>query len=594
MFISKTKSTNGITYYLSKSYRDSHSGKNSTKVIERIGTREELQKKLGEKVDISKWLKEYAKKKTEEDKKSNLDIQVKFKRFNKISKDSKSLYNGGYLFLQKICYKLKLDKICKKIEKEENLNFSLFTIVSHLIYSKILTSDSKISVYNFSKNLIEAQKLSSKNVNKTLEVILKHSLYIQKSLYKNALNLLNFDNDTEIYFACTNICTVFSNMSFAKGNKIKNDVVALTKVFFDQHAIPISCFVQYDNEDNKKESNVYEKYLINKFKDLDLFVLPENVSSSSDEKVFNSFKSYKKITMQNIDNFSQDLQDWTLDPKGWHIYGSSKIFDLSKIENILKYENISHNEFVQLISQNYYKLKQIKRKVSNTDYYANDYLMVVFNFGLQEWQNELRFAQTKNAQSRIESGIGKSRARHYESFVEKYQNYLHSVNLKSDDFDDDFENLYFDDKVFRHNEKFDGYYAICGDFNKNNLKNIINVINTKKTQLDYLWLTIKNECIGGKVLSVKESVNSHLFISYLSLVVFKVLEEYLNNKFWNTEIADTLTKMNFYKLKNNGWIPTYSPTKTTNAIHKAFELDTDYEFLSESDMKAIIKESKKQ
>lgn len=44
--------------------------------------------------------------------------------------------------------------------------------------------------------------------------------------------------------------------------------------------------------------------------------------------------------------------------------------------------------------------------------------------------------------------------------------------------------------------------------------------------------------------------------------------------------------------KGSGYIPSYKRTKLTDALHTAFSFRTDYEFISKTDMRSVIKETK--
>ena len=43
--------------------------------------------------------------------------------------------------------------------------------------------------------------------------------------------------------------------------------------------------------------------------------------------------------------------------------------------------------------------------------------------------------------------------------------------------------------------------------------------------------------------------------------------------------------------KDSGCIPSYKRTKLTDALHSAFGFRTDYEFISNADIRALIKET---
>ncbi len=51
--------------------------------------------------------------------------------------------------------------------------------------------------------------------------------------------------------------------------------------------------------------------------------------------------------------------------------------------------------------------------------------------------------------------------------------------------------------------------------------------------------------------------------------------------------------MNFYSIPTEGYIPTYTRTDFTDALHEAFGFRTDHEILSIKKMKNYFKETKK-
>lgn len=52
--------------------------------------------------------------------------------------------------------------------------------------------------------------------------------------------------------------------------------------------------------------------------------------------------------------------------------------------------------------------------------------------------------------------------------------------------------------------------------------------------------------------------------------------------------------MNFYDVKGKGSIPTYTRTGLTDSLHEVFGFRTDYQIVSNWNMKKIFKDTKKQ
>ncbi len=50
--------------------------------------------------------------------------------------------------------------------------------------------------------------------------------------------------------------------------------------------------------------------------------------------------------------------------------------------------------------------------------------------------------------------------------------------------------------------------------------------------------------------------------------------------------------MNFYEVPGEGYIPTYTRTDFTDALHDAFGFNTDFEIVSTKNMKKIFKDTK--
>lgn len=80
---------------------------------------------------------------------------------------------------------------------------------------------------------------------------------------------------------------------------------------------------------------------------------------------------------------------------------------------------------------------------------------------------------------------------------------------------------------------------------------------------------------------------TNCFISLSCTVYLKKLEE----KYTCNEILYKLREMNFYELKEEGYIPTYTRNDLTDDLHEAFDFKTDYQIVSTKQMKKIIKKT---
>ena len=113
MRLNTVKSPNAISYYVIKDY--TKNGKRSTKVVEKLGTHEELLAKCGN-TDPVAWAKAYVEDLNRQERSAAFEYIAKYSSTKQIPKGKQRTVKGGYLFLQALYYQLGLHKICEKIE----------------------------------------------------------------------------------------------------------------------------------------------------------------------------------------------------------------------------------------------------------------------------------------------------------------------------------------------------------------------------------------------------------------------------------------------------------------------------------------------
>ena len=183
-----TKSKNAASLYVIKSVYNSKTQSNSSKIVEKLGTETELREKLNG-ADPYEWAKEYIEKLNEKEKEQPRKVLVPFDQSKIITKDEQRSFNGGYLFLQKIYHELGLHKICKEISQKYKFDFDLDSILSRLIYGRVIFPSSKLATYELSKRFIEQPNFDLHQIYRALEILAKETDFIQSSLYENSLKI---------------------------------------------------------------------------------------------------------------------------------------------------------------------------------------------------------------------------------------------------------------------------------------------------------------------------------------------------------------------------------------------------------------------
>lgn len=138
---------------------------------------------------------------------------------------------------------------------------------------------------------------------------------------------------------------------------------------------------------------------------------------------------------------------------------------------------------------------------------------------------------------------------------------------------------------------FDGFYAVCTNLDD---APAISRINHKRREIEECFRIMKSEFKARPVyLSRDDRIKAHFTTCFLALVLCRYLEKYLDERFTSHEIISGLREMDFHFIPAEGYIPNYTRTDFTDALHEVFGFRTDYEIVASKKMKEIFKDTKK-
>ncbi|MCR5233042.1 MAG: transposase, partial [Lachnospiraceae bacterium] len=143
-------------------------------------------------------------------------------------------------------------------------------------------------------------------------------------------------------------------------------------------------------------------------------------------------------------------------------------------------------------------------------------------------------------------------------------------------------------------EKYDGFYAVCTNLDDMGVDEIIR-INKKRWEIEECFRIMKTEFKAHPVyLQREDRIKAHFLTCFISLFVYRILEKKLYEKYTVEEIITTLRDMNMHRPGDKlGYNPAYTRTDLTDDLHAACGFRTDYEIITDINMKKVIRESKK-
>ena len=320
MKLTVSRSQNSETYYIQKSYR-TDSGKSSTKTVERLGSMEELKARFGEEDPVGA-ARAYMKELSAAEKKSREEIVVKFKPSVLIRKEEQRCYNGGYLFLQKIYYELGLDYICKKIAKKHKMvKYDLNSILSMLVYTRILYPGSKRSSLEDARKFFEQPESTLEQVYRALSLLATEFNDIQADVYKRSLKL-GKRNTGVVYYDLTNYFFEWEEegglVQYGHSKEGRPLPIVQMGLFMDHDGFPLAMCIEPGNTAETSTLKPMEQILKDKFGLSKLVVCTDGGLSSYENRKNDSVGDRSFITVQSLKKLKQHLQDWALDSDGWH------------------------------------------------------------------------------------------------------------------------------------------------------------------------------------------------------------------------------------------------------------------------------------
>ena len=151
--------------------------------------------------------------------------------------------------------------------------------------------------------------------------------------------------------------------------------------------------------------------------------------------------------------------------------------------------------------------------------------------------------------------------------------------------------LTLDTDTIEKEEQFDGFYGVCT--NLEDAPEEIIKVNKRRWEIEESFRIMKSEFKARPVyLSREDRIKAHFTTCFISLLILRILEKKLNEKFTSSQIIECLRDMNLLKNNIEGYIPTYTRTDLTDLLHDIFNFRTDYEITTKTSLKKILKEIK--
>lgn len=593
MRLKYNQTSKGRCYYIIRSvYRN---GRNTSETFEKLGYLEDIKKAHGC-ADPEKWMQDYLDElNAKEASGKNRKVLVPYNPCALIPSGNPQSFNIGYLFLQQVYYELCLDLICSHISKRHAFQYDMNAVLSRLIYGRILFPGSKRSTYRLAKDLLEPPGFEYHQMQRALSVIASEFDSIQSELYKYSSQVVPRKTGV-LYYDCTNFYFETEEEDDISNQEADEKDIAARKyavskqhqpsplvqmgLFMDYSGIPLAICINRGNKNEQQTLIPLEEKILQDFELARFVVCTDAGLSSEANRKFNNFGERSFVTTVSIKTMAQALQEWCLDPSGWHLEGSGKTYDIRHLEDSDKDRETNYNK-------TFYKQKYIEGYDQERDIQFNQTLIVTYSIKYRDFLSHKRESQIQRALKAIENGspsLEKKNAHDYRRFVKKKATDKKGKDIKI--------RYSLDEDAVAAEKRFDGFYAI--ETNLDDDIHDILAISHGRWEIEESFRIMKDDFRSRPAyLSRNDRIKAHFMTCFIALLVYRVLEKKTGDQFTCGEMVSTLRNMRVTRAKEIGYLPSYTRTAITDVLHETAGFRTDYEITREKAMKGIIRKSKK-
>ena len=603
MFVKKNKSHKGILLTFTIGYREN--GKVKHKNVETIGYLDELKKQYNDPITH---FKEIAKQR------SNEEIsELTIKNLNNKTIDNERTKNLGYVILKKIYKELGISELLAKKQKQLKINYKLDDILSMLIYMRILKPGSKKDAFENMNILFENYDFTLVDLYRGLSNLTPLQDEIQKIIWENTKDKYNRDT-TKTYYDCTNYYFEIEYndediFEYDENNNIILDEKGVPKIkekglrkrgpeknhrpdpiiemglLMDSSGIPLSYNLFPGNESEKLSLLPNFNKMKNNFNLNRTIVVADRGLNTSDNIIRISGTTLEQAKKLNGYVYGQSVRGADDEFKKWVLSGnyiSEKILDDDGNEIIFKHKSRVYPKKMYVIRDDKDKTKS-GNKVRET-ILVDQKQMVYYSEKYAKKQKRDREMIINKANDLIAHPELYNKATSYG--VAGYVNNLKFVKNTGEIADAN--NLSLNLEKIHEEEKYDGYYSIVTSEEQLSDLEIRNIYRGLSKIEETFKVTKSGLELRPIWVSRTDRIQSHFLTCFISLVIIRLLENTLDNKYSFKKIINSIQNYTSNHVEHDVYLQNFKDEIIADFENK-FNINLSKKYLTLSDIKKILK-----
>ena len=604
MFLKVTPTRSGkIFLSFVQGYRD-ESGKSRQKTIKNIGWLNELKKQYSDPISH---FREVAKQNKIED---ITEYTIK-NMDSKLIDENDNPKNLGYVVLKKVYNELGIASLLKQVQKNTKIEFDLNDILSLLVYMRILKPGSKKEAFENKKLLFERYDFSLDDVYRSLTYLNPLQEEIQKAIWENTKDTYHRDT-SNCYYDCTNYyfeieCNdedtyeldyegniikdetgnpVVKEKGLRKRGPEKNkrpDPIVEMGLLMDATGIPLSYNLFPGNESEKKSLIPILNRTRHQF-GLDRTIVVADRGLNTSENVIHisgtSLEQAKKLNGyvygQSVRGADEEFKTWVLQQD----YQTDILHDKDGNEIIFIHKSRIYPKKMKVVREDKGKTKSGNDKIQYIT--VDQKQMVYYSQKYADKQKRDREKIIAKANDLIAHPDKYSKATSYG--VAGYVNNLKFV--KSTGEIADTNSLSINQERIDEEAKYDGYYSIVTS--EEHLSDLeIRNIYRGLSKIEETFKVTKSGLETRPVwVSRKDHIESHFLTCFIALVLVRLLEKKLENKYSFEKIIDSIRNYTSCHIEHDVYLQSFK-NDVIASCEETFHINLSKKFRTLSEIRKI-------
>ena len=576
------------------------------KTIKKIGYLDDLKKDIKDPIAFYSALAKQ---------KSNEDItEYTIKNFNTKTIDDEDFdRNLGYLILKFVYNELGIDKLLNKIQKSRKIQYNLNDILSMLVYMRVIKPGSKKNNFENMKMLFENYDFSLDDIYRSLDVFTPLKEQIEKFIWENTKEKYKRDSSRS-YYDCTNYyfeieyndddifeydsngnvvldkdgLPKISKRGLRKRGPEKNhrpDPIVEMGLLMDASGIPMAFDLFPGNESEKTSLIPIINRTKKDFNPGRTIVVADRGLNCSDNiikisgiSLEQSLKMNGYVYGQSVRGADEEFKLWVLNQED---YINEIIIDGDN-EIAFKHKSRVYPKKMYVIREDKGKTKSGNKKRESIT--VDQKQMVYYSQKYANKQKKDREMMVAKAKDLISNPHKYTKATSYGA-----ANYVQNLKfLKSTGEIADTTNLLLNEEKIKEEEKFDGYYSIVTS--EENLSDIeIRNIYRGLAQIEDTFKVTKSDLESRPVwVSLTDHIVSHFLTCFISLVIVRLIEKSLNNKYSTNKVIETLRNYKSVNIEHDIFMQNFRNDVIMD-LEKIYNVDFSKKFTTLSKIKKNLK-----